>query len=55
MRLAERKYYQNMLENNKLNLRKTWQIRKDIIGKANPGIISNKILVNGRAYYCIGQ
>ena len=24
MRLAERKYYQNMLENNKFNLKKTW-------------------------------
>ena len=24
MRLAERKYYQNMLENNRFNLKKTW-------------------------------
>ena len=42
MRLAERKYYQNMLENNKFNLKKTWQILKDIMGKSKPGNMNNK-------------
>ena len=47
MRLAERKYYQNMLENNKFNLKKTWQILNDIIGKSKPGNMSNNVLING--------
>ena len=47
MRVAERKYYQNMLENNKFNLKKTWQILKDIIGKSKPGNMSDKFLING--------
>ena len=47
MRLAERKYYQNMLEINKFNLKKTWQILKDIIGKSKPGNMNNNFLING--------
>ena len=47
MRVAERKYYQNMLENNKLNPKKTWQILKDIIGKSKPGNMSDNFLING--------
>ena len=47
MRLAERKYYQNMLENNKFNLKKTWQILKDIMGKSKQGNMNNKFLING--------
>ena len=47
MRVAERKYYQNMLENNKFNLKKKWQILKDIIGKSKPGNMSDKFLING--------
>ena len=43
MRLAERKYYQNILENNKFNLEKTWQILKDIIGKSKPSNMSTII------------
>ena len=55
MRLAERKYYQNMPGNNKFNLKKTWQILKDIIGKSKPGNISNKCLVDGTIYINIGS
>ena len=47
MLVAERKYYQNMLENNKVNLKTTWQILKDIIGKSKPGNTSNIFLING--------
>ena len=36
-----------MLENNKFNLKKTWQILKDIIGKSKPGTMNNKFLING--------
>ena len=46
-RLAERKYYQNMLENNKFDLKKTWQILKDIIDKSKPGFMNNTFLING--------
>ena len=47
MRLAERKYYQNRLENNKFNLKKIWQMLKDIIGKSKPDNMSIKFLLNG--------
>ena len=39
--------YQNMLENNKFNLKNTWQILKDIIGKSKPGNMSNKFAIDG--------
>ena len=40
-------YIVTMLENNKFNLKKTWQILKDIIGKSKPGTMNNKFLING--------
>ena len=47
MLVAERKYYQSMLENNKVNLKTTWQILKNIIGKSKLGNTDNNFLIDG--------
>ena len=36
-----------MIENNKFNLKTTWQISKDILWKSKPGNMNNNFLING--------
>ena len=46
IRKEEKYYYQNLLLKNKNNLRKTWQIIKEVIGKSKSTSTSREFLVN---------
>ena len=47
LRATEKGYYETLFQKNKNNLRKSWQIIKDIIGKHKPGpIMSKRFKVN---------
>jgi hypothetical protein len=44
LRLSERKYYQDILLSHKNNLRKTWQMLKDLLNKKEKNLFTNHIL-----------
>jgi hypothetical protein len=47
MRSAERQHFQNLLESNKGNLKKSWDIIKEIINKKQSSVKSCKFVING--------
>jgi len=46
LKISERDYYDQLIENNKSNARKSWNIIKDVIGKNNRGEITNNFRIN---------
>ena len=45
LRYTERNYFHNLLQENKSNLKKTWKVLKDIIGKKKSKHLPNRFLV----------
>ena len=48
MRITERNYYHNLLQENQSNLKKTWKVLKDIIGRKKSNLFPKKFLVGHR-------
>ena len=45
LRISERQHFHNLLEENKNNVKKTWIVLKDIIGKKKSKILQNKFTI----------
>ena len=48
LNLAERKHYEQLISDNKSNLKKSWQILKEIINKKKASGCSSRFLVNNK-------
>lgn len=48
LRLTERNYYNYLIENNKLNVRKSWDILKEIINRKKPKNLIETLLIKNR-------
>ena len=48
LRIAERKYYEELLNRNKSNLKKLWAIIKDVINKKRTSTVPREFIISGK-------